>query len=79
MYPWGRFKRIKAIEIGKQDRPDRKFLVDTLLHEYLEAEIFAKQDTDGFYETLSNASEYERHRWINSKIAQFFDEMEGSK
>ena len=45
MYSWGELKKIKSIEIGKQDSPDKAFLVNTLLHEYFEAEILKNQYT----------------------------------
>ena len=42
VYQWGQLKRIVSIEIGKQDKPDREFLIDTMLHEYYEAYIMQK-------------------------------------
>ena len=77
IYPWGELKRIKSIEIGKQDRKDKKFLIDTLLHEYYEAEILLKQYTDKFYESLSKVKEDKRHEWINIQINNFFKKTEG--
>ena len=74
LYPWGQLKQIKRIEIGKQDKPDRAFLVDTLLHEYYEAHILTKQDDDGFFKNLSKSKDEERHKWINGQITAFFDE-----
>ncbi|MCL2513701.1 MAG: hypothetical protein FWF08_07355 [Oscillospiraceae bacterium] len=78
-HPWGQIKQIKAIEVGKQDSPDRKFLVDTLLHEYLEAEIFIKQYDEPFYNKLSKSGDYNRHKWINFKIDEFFNGLEGQQ
>jgi len=75
----GTVKRIKSIEIGKQDEPDRKFLVDTLLHEYLEAEIFIKRELDPFYEKLDKPTNIERHKWIELEIIKFFDRLEGKR
>ena len=71
-YRWGQLKQIKTIDIGKQDRPDRKFLVDTLLHEYYESEIMTKQFSEEFYTKLSKISDEKRHEWIDTQIAEFF-------
>ena len=79
VYPWGQLKQIKAIEIGKQDVSDRKFLIDTLLHEYFEAEIFIKQYADEFYKNISKSGDYKRHMWINTQIDKFFKGLRGSK
>ena len=48
-YKWGQLKQIKSIDIGKQDSPERKFLIDTLLHEYYEAKIMSSQYSDEFF------------------------------
>ena len=77
MYRWGQLKQIKKIEIGKQDKPDRKFLIDTLLHEYYESEILIKQYSDKFYNKLNKAGNSERHKWINTQIDKFFKKLEG--
>ena len=79
IYRWGQLKNIVSIEIGKQDKPDRKFLIDTLLHEYFEADIMKKQYSDGFYRKLSRAGEEKRHEWIYAQIADFFKEREGQQ
>jgi len=76
VYPWGQLKKIISIEIGRQDRPDRRFLTDTLLHEYFEAEIMAKQFKDEFYRSLSKAGDGKRHEWINKEIAEFLNSLE---
>jgi len=68
----GRIVGIKKIEIGKQDKPDKKFLIDTILHEQLEAEILINQDFDPFYEQLGKASDDDRHSWILQKITEYF-------
>ena len=77
--PMGELNRVKAIEIGKQDQPDKNFLIDTMLHEYLEAEIFAKKDADPFYKKLDEMSDIKRHEWIRTQIDKYFREMEGKK
>jgi hypothetical protein len=76
-YKWGQLKQITAIEIGKQDSPNKKFLIDTILHEYLEAEIMINQFTDSFYEKLGKMSDKDRHKWINSQIEKFFKKNGG--
>jgi hypothetical protein len=75
MYKWGQLKRIKSIDIGKQDRPDREFLVDTLLHEYYEAEILENQFMDDSYRRLARPDS-KRHAWIDEQIELFFNEKE---
>jgi len=73
MYQWGELKRIKAIEIGKQDSPNKEFLIDTLLHEYYEVKILTNQFSNKFYERLSISGNNKRHEWINSRIREFFE------
>lgn len=70
---WGQ-AQITEIQIGKQDSPSRDFLVDTLLHEWLEAEIMVKQYSDPFYRKLDKAGDVKRHAWINKQIQKFFKE-----
>jgi hypothetical protein len=70
IYPWGQLKSIKSIEIGRQDMPDRSFLIDTLLHEFFEVEIFQKQYTDDFYKSLNNSGDEKRHKWIIDQIVE---------
>jgi len=76
IYSWGQLKRIVSIEIGKQDRADRKFLVDTLLHEYYESKIMINQYSNAYYNRLSKAGDAKRHKWIDDQIAAFFKGME---
>jgi len=78
IYPWGQTK-VTSIEIGKQDKPERKFLIDTLLHEYFEALILEKQHTEEYYAKLHKMADNKRHEWINKQIIKFFDEMEGKQ
>jgi len=78
-YAWGELKRITAIEIGRQDKTDRKFLIDTLIHEYYEAEIMKRQYTDDFFKKLDKSGDIKRHTWINTQIEKFFKELEGQK
>ena len=61
------------VSLGKQDNPSREFLIDTLLHEYYEAEIMINQYSDKKYEKLSKSSDDVRHEWINEQIELFFN------
>ena len=69
-YSWGEVKEIKAIQIGKQDKDTKEFLIDTLLHEKLEAKILITK-TDK-YKGLNNMSEIKRHEYINKVIERYF-------
>ncbi len=69
VFPWGDVKSI-AIQIGKQDSARREFLINTLLHEELEARIFAR--TTDHYRRLNNATNSDRHGYINAVIKRFF-------
>ena len=70
-YPWGECKEITRIEIGKQDKNTKEFLIDSLLHEKLEAKI-ASTNTD-YYKRLKNIGDYDRHIYINKIIKRYFD------
>jgi len=78
MYKWGQLKDgTLSIQIGKQDRPDRKFLVDTILHEYYESQIMINQYSNAFYRQLSKKSILLQHEWIDEQIAEYFKGLEG--
>ena len=64
--------KITGIEIGKQSRSSREFLIDTLYHEWLEAEILTKRDMDSAYRKLDRLSNDKRHEWIYKQIDRFF-------
>lgn len=70
-YPWGECKEITKIEIGKQDKNTKEFLIDSLLHEKLEAKI-ASNNTS-YYKKLKNMSDDDRHIYINKIIKRYFD------
>lgn len=70
-YPWGECKEITKIEIGKQDKNTKEFLIDSLLHEKLEAKI-ASTNTE-YYNKLKNIGDYDRHIYINKIIKRYFD------
>ena len=76
IYKWGQLKRIVSIEIGKQDKPDRAFLIDTMLHEYYEADIMKKQFNEDFFTKLYKSGDKKRHEWIDEQISTFFKELE---
>lgn len=71
-YPWGEFKKITGIEISKQVKNTRECLIDTILHEQLEAKIVSLKDENDFYRKLYSCSEEERHIYINRVIKRFF-------
>jgi len=73
----GVHKTVKRIEIGRQDGKDRRFLLDTLLHEYYEADIAINRHFSELYWNLDKATPVQRHKWINARIAEFFKELEG--
>ncbi len=70
LYPWGEVKEIKNIYIGKQDKETKEFLIDTLLHEKLEAKILLTKTSK--YQNLNNLSEEKRHEYINNIIKRYF-------
>lgn len=70
-YHWGECKEITKIEIGKQDKNTKEFLIDSLLHEKLEAKI-ANTNTS-YYKKLKNMSDDDRHIYINKIIKRYFD------
>ena len=76
IYKWGQLKRIVSIEIGKQDKPDRAFIINTMLHEYYEAFIMEKQFNDDFYTKLYKSGDKKRHEWIDEQINTFFKDLE---
>ncbi len=70
-YPWGEIKTIKEIQIGKQDKSTKEFLIDTLLHEKLEAKILTTKTSK--YNQLSKMNEDDRHLYINKVIKKYFN------
>ena len=79
VYKWGQLKEgTLSIEVGKQDRPAREFLIDTLLHEFYEAQILINQYTDEFFRKLSKKSSKAQHEWIYAQINKYFEGLEGN-
>lgn len=64
--------KIKSIEIGKQVVNSRECIIDTMLHEELEARIMLRAKNSKFYSKLNEASDKERHEYINKIIKRFF-------
>ncbi len=66
----GRVIDVKKVEIGKQDKSSAEFLLDTILHEELEARVLSRNTTK--FTDLSHASETVRHKYINKLIKRYF-------
>ena len=73
MYPWGEVKQIKKIEIGPQSKDTKECLIDTIIHEELEAKIMIESKTNEFYKRIHEMSEEDRHSYINKTIKEFFE------
>ena len=71
LYQWGAVKRITKIEVGAQDRESEGFLVDTILHEALEAKIMLRSGKCDKYAKLNCATDDVRHKYINSVIKRY--------
>lgn len=65
-----------VVQIGKQRRPGRSELVDTLVHEELEARIALNRHSRELYYRLNAASDDERHAYIQ-KIIDRYGKMKG--
>ena len=53
-------------------QPDTKGLIDTLIHEELEARIVVRSRISHKYDKLNSANNLNRHKYINSVINRFF-------
>lgn len=71
LYQWGAVKRVTKIEVGAQDRESEGFLVDTILHEALEAKIMLRSGKCDKYAKLNCATDDVRHKYINSVIKRY--------
>lgn len=65
----GEVKKVD-IYIGKQDKDTKEFLIDTILHEELEAKILVRNTNK--YRNLNNMNEDNRHVYINKVIERYF-------
>ena len=70
--PLGRCKKIKSIEIGKQYTNRKETLMDTIIHEELEARIMLRSNYYKKYKKLNTVSDNERHKYINRAIKKYF-------
>ena len=69
-YPWGEFKRVVKVEIGKQISDSKEELIDTIMHEELEVK-FAKTHTRN---EIMKMTDEEIHSIINEKIKRYFEQ-----
>jgi hypothetical protein len=67
--PFGE-RLIVSVVIGKQERPGEKFLLDSIVHEELEARIY--KATTEKAEKLVKGTEKERHKHIQKIIDRYF-------
>lgn len=70
--PLGRCFKIKSMEIGKQYVDTKEALLDSIVHEELEARIMIRSNYSKKFQKLHRASDDERHKYINSVIARYF-------
>lgn len=68
-YPWGEFKQVVKIEIGKQVNGNKEELIDTIMHEELEVR-FAKTHNRN---ELMKMTDDEIHDIINKEIQAYFE------
>lgn len=69
--PMGSIK-IKSMEIGKQYSDTKEALIDTIVHEELEARIMVRSRYSKKYSKLNTASDSVRHKYINRVIKKYF-------
>ena len=69
--PTGRIK-IKSMEIGKQYSDTKEALIDTIVHEELEARIMVRSRYSTKFSKLNTASDSVRHKYINRVIKKYF-------
>lgn len=70
-YPSGRVS-VEKVEIGKQSKKSDEYLIDTILHEELEARIALRSNTSRKYSRLHMSTEKERHKYIDKVIKRYF-------
>lgn len=68
VYSWGEVKSVKKTEIGKQYRDTEESLIDTILHEELEARLTLRFGAD----QILQWGDEEVHRRIDSIIKRYF-------
>lgn len=65
-------RKITKIEIGIQSNPGRSEVIDTMLHEELEARILIKATKSEFYKNIENSGNSGIHEYINKVIDTAF-------
>ena len=70
LYPWGEVRRITKIEIGKQSIEGKGYLLDTLIHEEMEARIMLGKD--GKYKNVFSKGDRGIHEYIDRVIKKYF-------
>ena len=69
----GEVIRVEKVEIGKQDKGSAEFLIDTIIHEELEARIAIRTGRSKKYNRLYyECTDDERHEYINKLIDRYF-------
>lgn len=68
----GGTRKVKSMEIGKQVIDSKENLIDSLLHEELEARIGVRAVHSKFYGNLDKMSDDDRHAYINRVIETMF-------
>ena len=63
---------IKSMEIGKQYRNTKEALIDTIIHEELEARIMLRSRNSKKFSILNRTTDAERHKYINRVIKKYF-------
>lgn len=69
--PSGRVS-ISKVEIGKQSKDSDEYLIDTILHEELEARIALRSNNIKKFDELHTSTEKERHAYIDKVIKRYF-------
>ena len=62
---------VKSMQIGKQEHPGKKELIDSMLHEELEARIALNSHSSELYWHLDSCTDEERHAYIQKVIDRF--------
>ena len=68
-YPWGDFKQVVKMEIGKQVSGNKEELIDSIMHEELEVR-FAKTHNRN---EMMKMTDGEIHDIINKEIQAYFE------
>ena len=59
------------MQIGKQEHPGKKELIDSIVHEELEARIALNSHSSELYWHLDSCTDEERHAYIQKVIDRF--------